>query len=76
MGDATVGPASEMQWCVFDFATGAVREYDAFRPTPYFMKTYVPFFAQYAQVRVGLSLYIEYQCCAHSLTYCILMLAC
>jgi hypothetical protein len=49
-GEATVGPSSEMQWSVFDFATKQVLDYDTFRPTPYFMKTQVPFFTQYAQV--------------------------
>ena len=27
-----------------------LREYDTFKPTPYFSKTYVPFFSQYGQV--------------------------
>ena len=27
-----------------------LREYEIFKPTPYFMKTYVPFFSMYAQV--------------------------
>jgi hypothetical protein len=39
-----------MQWSVYNFPLGEVRDYDVFRPTPYFMKTYVPFFTQYAQV--------------------------
>lgn len=45
-----VGLNSEMQWHVFNFPLQELREYDSFRPTPYFMKTYVPFFSQYAQV--------------------------
>jgi hypothetical protein len=45
-----VGVSSEMQWVVYDFPLQETREFEAFRPTPYFMKTYVPFFTQYAQV--------------------------
>ena len=45
-----VGLNSEMQWTVFNFPLQELREYDSFKPTPYFMKTYVPFFSQYAQV--------------------------
>ncbi len=41
---------SDMQWAIFNFPLQELREYDTFRPTPYFMKTYVPFFSQYAQV--------------------------
>lgn len=48
-----VGLNSEMQWSVFNFPLQEVREYDSFKPTPYFMKTYVPFFSQYAQVRTN-----------------------
>ncbi|KAJ1417434.1 hypothetical protein B484DRAFT_481793 [Ochromonadaceae sp. CCMP2298] len=40
---------SEMQWSVFNFPLQELREYDAFKPTSYFMRTYVPFFSQYAQ---------------------------
>lgn len=39
-----------MQWTVFNFPLQELREYDSFKPTPYFMKTYVPFFSQYTQV--------------------------
>lgn len=46
-----VGLNSDMQWSVFNFPLNELREYDTFKPTPYFMKTYVPFFTQYAQVR-------------------------
>jgi hypothetical protein len=45
-----VGLNSDMQWTVFNFPLKELREYDVFKPTPYFMKTYVPFFSQYAQV--------------------------
>lgn len=45
-----VGLNSEMQWTVFNFPLQELGEYDSFKPTPYFMKTYVPFFSQYAQV--------------------------
>jgi len=45
-----VGLNSDMQWTVFNFPLQEVREYETFKPTPYFMKTYVPFFSQYAQV--------------------------
>ena len=46
-----VGLNSDMQWRVFNFPLQEIRDYDTFKPTPYFMKTYVPFFSQYAQVR-------------------------
>jgi hypothetical protein len=39
-----------MQYTVFNFPLKELREYDIFKPTPYFMKTYVPFSSQYAQV--------------------------
>ena len=42
---------SEMQYTVFNFPLQELREYDAFKPTLYFMKTYVSFSSQYAQVR-------------------------
>lgn len=45
-----VGLNSDMQWSVFNFPLQELRNYDVFKPTPYFMKTYVPFFSQYAQV--------------------------
>jgi hypothetical protein len=45
-----VGLNSDMQWSVFNFPLKELRAYDTFKPTPYFMKTYVPFFSQYAQV--------------------------
>jgi len=45
-----VGLNSDMQWTVFNFPLQELREYETFKPTPYFMKTYVPFFSQYAQV--------------------------
>ena len=41
---------SEMTWTVFSFLSQEVVEYEQFKPTPYFMKSYVPFFSQYAQV--------------------------
>jgi hypothetical protein len=41
---------SDMQWAVFNFPLQELREYETFKPTPYFMKTNVPFFSQYAQV--------------------------
>ena len=41
---------SDMAWTVFNFPSQEVREYEQFKPTPYFMKSYVPFFSQYAQV--------------------------
>eukprot|EP01031_Cornospumella_fuschlensis_P028602 gene28602-34529_t len=40
----------EMQLSVFNFPLQEVKDYDVFRPSPYFMKTNVPFFTQYAQV--------------------------
>ena len=46
-----VGLNAEMQWSVFNLPLRELREYDVFKPTPYFMKTHVPFFAQYAQVK-------------------------
>lgn len=49
-GEFRVGLNSDMQWTVFNFPLHELREYDVFKPTPYFMKTYVPFFSQYAQV--------------------------
>lgn len=45
-----VGLNSDMEWIVFNFPLQEWKEYDTFKPTPYFMKTYVPFFSQYAQV--------------------------
>lgn len=45
-----VGLNSDMQWSVYNFPLGEMRDYDTFKPTPYFMKTYVPFFSQYGQV--------------------------
>jgi len=45
-----VGLNAEMQWVVYNFPLQELKEYDTFKPTPYFMKTYVPFFSQYAQV--------------------------
>lgn len=45
-----VGLNAEMQWYVYNFPLEEMREYDVFKPTPYFMKTYVPFFTKYAQV--------------------------
>ena len=44
-----VGLNSDMQWSVFNFPLAEMRAYDSFKPTPYFMKTYVPFFSQYGQ---------------------------
>ena len=41
---------ADMQWHVFNFPLKELREYETFKPTPYFMKTNVPFFSQYAQV--------------------------
>lgn len=51
-GSFRVGLNSEMQWSVFNFPLQELKEYDTFKPTAYFMKTYVPFFSQYAQVRL------------------------
>lgn len=45
-----VGLNTDMQWVVFNLPLQEVREYDTFKPTPYFMKTYVPFFTQYSQM--------------------------
>lgn len=45
-----VGLNSEMQWAVYNFPMQELKEFETFKPTPYFMKTYVPFFSQYAQV--------------------------
>jgi hypothetical protein len=45
-----VGLNSDMEWLVYNFPLKESRTYDTFKPTPYFMKTYVPFFSQYAQV--------------------------
>ena len=42
---------SDMQSTVFNFPLQELREYDTYKPTPYFMKTYVSFSSQYAQVR-------------------------
>lgn len=47
-----VGLNSDMQWSVFTFPLQELGHFDVFKPTPYFMKTYVPFFSQYAQVGV------------------------
>ena len=41
---------ADMQWNMFNFPLKELREYETFKPTPYFMKTNVPFFSQYAQV--------------------------
>ena len=41
---------SDMQYTVFNFPLQELREYESFKPTPYFMKTYVSFSSQYAQV--------------------------
>eukprot|EP01041_Mallomonas_annulata_P004065 gene4065-8081_t len=41
---------ADMQWMVYNFPLQESKEYDTFKSTPYFMKTYVPFFSQYAQV--------------------------
>ena len=49
-GSFRVGLNSDMQWVVYNFPLKELGEYDVFKPTPYFMKTYVPFFSQYAQV--------------------------
>eukprot|EP00596_Hydrurales_sp_CCMP1899_P009946 CAMPEP_0119042322 /NCGR_PEP_ID=MMETSP1177-20130426/14542_1 /TAXON_ID=2985 /ORGANISM="Ochromonas sp, Strain CCMP1899" /LENGTH=603 /DNA_ID=CAMNT_0007009011 /DNA_START=107 /DNA_END=1915 /DNA_ORIENTATION=- len=49
-GQFRVALNSEMQYTVFNFPLQELREYDSFKPTPYFMKTYVPFSSQYAQV--------------------------
>jgi hypothetical protein len=42
---------SEMQYTVFNFPLQELREYEVFKPTPYFVVTYMPYFSQYAQVR-------------------------
>ena len=52
-GSFRVGLNSDMQWIVFNIPLQEIKEYDVFKPTPYFMKTYVPFFSQYAQVRMN-----------------------
>jgi len=44
-----VGLNADLQWSVFNFPLQELREYDTFKPTSYFMRTYVPFFSQYAQ---------------------------
>lgn len=44
------GFGADMQWLVYNFPLGEVKDFDTFKPTPYFMKTYVAFFSQYAQV--------------------------
>lgn len=49
-GAFRVGLNSDMQWSVYNFPLDELRGYDTFKPTPYFMKTYVPFFSQYGQV--------------------------
>lgn len=41
---------ADMQFAVHNFPLNELREYETFKPTPYFMKTNVPFFSQYAQV--------------------------
>jgi hypothetical protein len=41
---------SEVQYTVFNFPLQELKEYDNFKPTPYFAVTYVPYFSQYAQV--------------------------
>jgi hypothetical protein len=45
-----VGLNSDMQWSVFNFPLRELRDYDVFKPTAYFLKTYVPFFCQFSQV--------------------------
>jgi hypothetical protein len=37
-GQARVALNSDMQWSVYNFPLSEVREYEAFKPTPYFMK--------------------------------------
>ena len=49
-----VGLNSDLEWLVYNFPLKESRTYDTFKPTPYFMKTYVPFFSQYAQVMISL----------------------
>eukprot|EP01042_Synura_sphagnicola_P002098 gene2098-2499_t len=49
-GNFRVGLNTEMQNVVYNFPLQEVREYDVYKPTPYFMKTYVPFFSTYTQV--------------------------
>jgi hypothetical protein len=44
-----VGLNSDMEWVVYNFPLQEWKSYDTFKPTPYFIKTYVPFFSQYAQ---------------------------
>ena len=44
-----VGLNADMRWVVYNFPLQELREYEEFKPTPYFMKTYVPFYSQYAQ---------------------------
>lgn len=43
-----IGLNSDMKWIVFNFPLQEWKDYDTFKPTPYFMKTFVPFFSQYA----------------------------
>ena len=50
---------SDMQYTVFNFPLQELREYDTFKPTPYFVVTYVPYFSQYAQV-IFITLYYMY----------------
>ena len=45
---------SEMQYTVFNFPLQELREYEVFKPTPYFVVTYMPYFSQYAQVRLSI----------------------
>jgi hypothetical protein len=40
---------SELQYTVFNFPLQEIREYDIFKPTPYFANSYIPFFSQYFQ---------------------------
>jgi len=40
---------SDLTWIVYNFPLNEWKEYDTFKTTPYFYKTYLPFFSQYAQ---------------------------
>jgi hypothetical protein len=40
---------SKHRWCVYNFLTKEMRQFDVFCSTAYFMQTYVPFFAQYSR---------------------------
>lgn len=52
------GLDADLQWSVYNFPLKEFKEYDTFRPTPYFMKTYVAFFSQYAQVNFTVNLFV------------------